>query len=152
MGFPLPTLGPRSCPLLSISAVPPSEGPQTSGPVLCLLPSLPCSCPSRPVHFTYQKRGTMIKPNLQPPCVILAACLNVGRFEESFSEEEVGGWFSSRSLRGGRPAGAPSDWVSFHPKSQLAPGVLRVLGQALVIRTGTALRVGLGLPSHFCQK
>ena len=31
----------------------------------------------------------MVKPNLQPPCVILAACLNVGRFEESFSEEEV---------------------------------------------------------------
>lgn len=38
-----PHLGPHSCPLLSISAIPPPEGPPTSGPVFCLLPSLPCS-------------------------------------------------------------------------------------------------------------
>lgn len=152
MGFPLPTLGPFSCPLFSVSAVPPSEGPPTSGPILCLLPSLPCSCPSRPVRFTYQKWGTVVKPNVQPHCVILAACLNVGRFEESCSEEEVGAGSPPPASVGAGLQMAPSDWVSFHPESQLALGVLRVLGQALVIRPGTALRVGLGLPSHFCQK
>lgn len=96
----------------------------------------------------------MVKANLQPPCVILAACLNAGLFEERFSEEEVGCWFSSPWWG---PARRRTICLVFlvHPKSPLVPGVLDSpvgadVGQ--VISTLTAPSLGLRLTSHFCQK
>lgn len=76
----------------------------------------------------------MVQPNLWPPCVILAARLNVGLFKERFCEEEVGclvsvppppplwGW-------GWGGGGPPGIWLGFlfHPKFLLVPGVLTVL-------------------------
>lgn len=136
MGF-TPTLGPFSChPLFCRKCCSPSEGPRRLDPSYACCPSLPCSVlPDLSASPT--KMGTMVKPNVRPHCVILAACLNVGRFEKTARRK----WVQVLSQP---PWGPACRWhlligSFFAQESPACPGVLRILGQALVFRPGTAL-------------
>lgn len=136
MGFPSPTLGRFHVYSFLSVLFPILKDPDVwTHLVPAALFALLLSFQTCPLHLP--KMGDNGKAKHQPHCVILAACLNVGRFEEL-----LGGGSGCRFSQ--PPWGPACRWhllIGFlFTQSPSLPGVLRVWGRPWSSRPGTALR------------